>query len=1546
MRNKNKDDKDSWWELFQNSLVTTFKNNSTLFKITDAVDTLNSNISDKVKTQILEKDSKLLDEDYNLVAPKKVASYIQDKAGKTLIKSGEFIEQAQRTIAGGAADVTQESVQLANLIADKTNLYEFDDELHDKQQRLLDSALKGLLGEESIETVTRGGKLITKVKEPTYFGGSLVRDIGSIIGSVVAGTKGVGALSTAATTTRAGAQVNAAIASSSIATKAAKTSKYLTGASIGEQVSINPYEDRLANFLGTMIGDDEGKLNDLLTYLEADESKSELDARMGLFYEGLAFTVGLPAAWFGGKAIKETVKNKEAFMTALTELSTGMKKGSINTEMFTNILKTASKDGRKAPHLDKVKNEDIKNLWQFGGGKTKKVLSFLGFGDKKAGQIVRSISTLGSTKIGLGAQEFFKSRGFFTPEVFKVFGKSEAAKNAWIDRTEIVAERIERNILNLVETTAKYKNKNKLEATINSALKNDEFKDLELLSPNDVARLKKNIDNNIYANNTTMSKKLADDFRQADIDKLEKFKKFNSLVPKDLRTDILSMRKLIDEFSELTLQLPSNQISKQLKEVIENNLGQWLHTSYEVFESPFLARSRAAAYKKYSGQVLGDTDKTLNAREVELYKDTFDSATKYFFNQFRALKSNAGKEDAFVMVQASTKIREILEGVSKNGADDYFGRMNDFYGSNLNMFKRKGDIDEPLRDLLGEIKSPSANILKSVSHLATYIEDNRFLTEAYGLLKGRISRKAPGVRDKKTHELKPATVKQQKEFLDTKGIRRAGHIFGKETGGVVDSQTGISYTSQLNGKQYGPLNGKYMTEEMAMMFGQRQGLVKQLQDFAGGSGAYKSFLALKGYGQASKTVFNHITHLRNTLGGVFFSLANGNNPFHSSSQEAIKTLYQRRFAKVGEKESLNYYNKLVSYDLVNTGARYGDIKELLRDGADSTIDQFIDRQIKKLGATSNIKKYGKGIQDLYVAEDDLFKIISFEQELNSLMKAAKAQTYKLPNTRGQFSYDEYIKKFPDYALDLERQAADIVRQTVPTYSLVPNAIKQLRKLPFGNYFSFPAEMVRTSHNIVKQGVKELFLSNNNVTRARGARRLGGFFAAGMYGAEGLSNISKMWHGITDEEEQNTRDINPYDYSRNSKFVFYKDKKGKVYKNDFSFIDPYDTIKRPLQTAINAIAHGKRTEEEIDKILFDASIEAIQEFSKPFFSDALFTAGLKTVLFKDGVNSEGFKIKGWDTADAGEKLYLGFMESVWKPLAPGLLREIPKTAKAFMGDEYEELMDGKFAKTLEAVTAGNVGSKNYSPIGQIIANLTGFRFEEVNIERSLEMKAKQYLRDFDDARKTLDDFGIGSKETGNDFLEALARANKKVYYAQKNFQLAYEAAEELGMDTLTRSQILDKANVPASIKNSMNYNSFQALLPSGTKYERFLEQNLQGPMGVQKLKYYVQQYKQTYDAIPMLDIGFTSQADDEDIPILRQVSKENIEFVRSPKSVSKTKAKIDARFKRSKGGLITGPDVVSYTKENPATRINPYTGEAYQEDLDFFDEIAQQFEDKK
>ena len=40
---------------------------------------------------------------------------------------------------------------------------------------------------------------------------------------------------------------------------------------------------------------------------------------------------------------------------------------------------------------------------------------------------------------------------------------------------------------------------------------------------------------------------------------------------------------------------------------------------------------------------------------------------------------------------------------------------------------------------------------------------------------------------------------------------------------------------------------------------------------------------------------------------------------------------------------------------------------------------------------------------------------------------------------------------------LEKKAAEIIRNTLPTYDLVPTAAKALRKLPIGNFFAFTAE---------------------------------------------------------------------------------------------------------------------------------------------------------------------------------------------------------------------------------------------------------------------------------------------------------------------------------------------------------------------------------------------------------------------------------------------------------------------------------------------------------
>ena len=72
------------------------------------------------------------------------------------------------------------------------------------------------------------------------------------------------------------------------------------------------------------------------------------------------------------------------------------------------------------------------------------------------------------------------------------------------------------------------------------------------------------------------------------------------------------------------------------------------------------------------------------------------------------------------------------------------------------------------------------------------------------------------------------------------------------------------------------------------------------------------------------------------------------------------------------------------------------------------------------------------------------------------------------------------------------------------------------------------------------------------------------------------------------------------------------------------------------------------------------------------------------------------------------------------------------------------------------------------------------------------------------------------------------------------------------------------------------------------------------------------------------IGATAKEISEVTPIVR-------EFV--PLLESEEEDKSDLKRGYTTGGLVEGEDTVPYTKEDPADRVNPYTGEPYQEQMD-------------
>ena len=99
------------------------------------------------------------------------------------------------------------------------------------------------------------------------------------------------------------------------------------------------------------------------------------------------------------------------------------------------------------------------------------------------------------------------------------------------------------------------------------------------------------------------------------------------------------------------------------------------------------------------------------------------------------------------------------------------------------------------------------------------------------------------------------------------------------------------------------------------------------------------------------------------------------------------------------------------------------------------------------GISRGVKKTTKAFQDAYVAEDDFWKIYNFEVELARLRNA-------------------YAKKGLPIPQDLKRQAAEIVKNTVPNYARVGQFVRSMRMSPFGNFMSWPSEIFRTGFGLL------------------------------------------------------------------------------------------------------------------------------------------------------------------------------------------------------------------------------------------------------------------------------------------------------------------------------------------------------------------------------------------------------------------------------------------------------------------------------------------------
>ena len=645
--------------------------------------------------------------------------------------------------------------------------------------------------------------------------------------------------------------------------------------------------------------------------------------------------------------------------------------------------------------------------------------------------------------------------------------------------------------------------------------------------------------------------------------------------------------------------------------------------------------------------------------------------------------------------------------------------------------------------------------------------------------------------------------------------------------GDIQGWTKIGGDSDAERLKFGPLADKWAKTEHVRAF---QDVPTALQSLAQNK-LYATFLGLKGMSQSVKTIYSPPTQVRNATTAAFFAIANGNLGKGKELLESALTVFNDVFDKYKFAERIGPEGKLVSkikpgklkaeldaeyqeylnFGVVNTGARKGEWEQLMREASEASL----------LGSTKlgkDAMRFIKGRRDsfankLYQGSDDIWKIYSYKMENGRLKSAIKTaakdgRQLSIPATDAQnileFGRGANIGALTgdNLTLALKREAAAIVRDTVPNYARVPAAIQALRRLPLGNFIAFPAELIRTSGNILTRATKELASASPEI-RSIGMRRLVGLSAVHFGLNTGLYNMG-LWLTGSDREQVDAYKRSfaaPWD--RHSELIpIASDKNGNPTEfYNFSYTNPYDYMRRPITALWNTVNQGIDNEEEMLSIVYDALNESVGEFLSPFASESMITQKMLDVAR----NQTEFGRPVWNEADPASMKWGKSLSHLLESLTPGISPiEIRAGADSPLGGGlfYLDIKAKDFPKAVglafgaDPTTNRKRTGERLDAIGTMVEALSGVKTIKPQIENTLfyrGIEASQQVREaariFNRVARSRD------AKSAEDITKAYVLSNEQRFKALRDLSMAVEDARLLGISDADIVAPLKRAKTP-------------------------------------------------------------------------------------------------------------------------------------------------------
>ena len=877
------------------------------------------------------------------------------------------------------------------------------------------------------------------------------------------------------------------------------------------------------------------------------------------------------------------------------------------------------------------------------------------------------------------------------------------------------------------------------------------------------------------------------------------------------RTAVDNMRNKVDDLSrefESSVRAAPNLNTTQQREVLDqfqNQQGTYIRRLYELHLNPKkfsdVDPATLPQYQAAKDQLRG----IIQTKNTALDTQTADQQATTFINDIfdRASVNSFG-------LTPEAAARQGASDVAK-GAQEVVGRTSLFKLADGMLKSRSEFLDQApvLREMMGEVRNPKEAFLRTVDNMSTTMASQRLFDSISSTSQ---SLSSPG----------------QVQFFDeavTK-MNAGGRPFVINGNNLTDDQV-KALTEQLNytkmgdandlnafGGKYGSLSGNYVPNEIANSLttpGRSQSFVQD---------ALAVSLQLKGLSQMTKTVLNPLSQVRNFLSNTFVVGANGllgrNMGIFESGQvlvaNAIDSPEQFRLLKAMQDEGA-----------IGQNIQLSEMRKLLEEQTESGVSSLLGQGGKMVRGTPIIGSGVKFMEKTYQLGDDYWKVVGALGEkarYGAAMRKAGIDIENVdPAVQAAFQQAGLAQRTSSIAgTDFGNMlATDLVKATMPTYSMVPEVIKSLRRIPvMGNFMAFPAEIVRTSGNILNRAVKEMGFKETpeliqamgeqqakafaRQVRGIGAERLTGYVSMAGVAPMAMRDASHTMLGITEAEEDLLEKNKPF-WSAGSTMMFLEkpDKDLNADAVDLSYMLPYEFLRAPGRAALEIYQQkGEVGASEAEQIGF-AAMAAFKKFAEPFASEALATERLVDVTIRDGRTQTGAEI--YEPGEMwGDKLSKSLVH-VAGAFIPGIVEQA-YTVKGgeIVSGRFNRAITGEPSKTGDPFTiAEEAGTM-----------LTGLRPLKINIGRSLGYDAGAYSADRSSATQIFTKVADDNDATEQDILDAYVQANEAKRSHQARLKNKIDAAIDAGMSRGQVMQALRKTGVSQREMTSILNNRYDPI----------------------------------------------------------------------------------------------------------------------------------------